>query len=191
MSEHDGQGGRKYTALYVGVVVDNADPLKLGRVRVKVQGLVEKSNWAFPLGTFGGGTKQRGGFRPPKKGADVGVMFNAGDVDAPYYLCGHWGEGEAPDYLTTEDVAPEDADKVMVWEGDRYEVVADERPGKERFRIRDKKSNDEILMDGLKRGINIKGTSLVHIESTGGVVVDGASVTICDRPVIRNGKPIA
>lgn len=187
MNENHAPGGAR-TALYIGVVVDTADPHGLGRIRARIPGITESSGWAFPLATAGGGSSSRGGFVVPKKGAEVGIMFNGGDIDAPYYLGGHWGIDEPPAFVRTID--PVDADKVLVWEGDRYEVVVDERPGKEMLRLRDKKSNDEILLDGVKRGINIAATSLVHIESKGAVSIDAPAVTIAGRPVLPNGKSI-
>ena len=44
----------RYTALYIGEVVDRDDPEGLGRVRLRIPGLVDPaSSWAFPLGTVG------------------------------------------------------------------------------------------------------------------------------------------
>jgi uncharacterized protein involved in type VI secretion and phage assembly len=190
-SAHDSQGVQGHSAAHLGVVVDNKDPKKLGRCRIRVPGLVEPaSNWALPIGGLGGGVKGRGSFAAPKEGSDVVVMFLAGDVDAPVYFGGHYGEEERPAYLDEENVAEADTHLVYVHETDRYEVVIDSRPGKGRLRLRDKKTNDEILMDGAKGGINISATSLVNIEAKGGVNIDGNAVTICERPVIRNGKPI-
>ena len=48
-----------------------------------------------------GGSKDRGLFAVPEEGAEVGVFFKQGDLDAPYYLAGHWGkpggESEVPE----------------------------------------------------------------------------------------------
>ena len=78
--------------------------------------------------------------------------------------------------------------KVTILEDDRWEVVLDARGTQAKLRFRDKLTGDEILME--KGGINIQGTALVNIVSAGGVNIDGVAVTICERPVIRNGKPI-
>ena len=67
----------RYTALYIGEVVDRDDPEGLGRVRLRIPGLVDPaSSWAFPLGTVGGGSDRRGFFSVPEKGAEVGVLFH-------------------------------------------------------------------------------------------------------------------
>lgn len=187
-NEHDHQD-RKFTALYIGQVVDNADPEKLGRVRVRIPGLIEqKSRWAFPLGWPGAGTKKRGMFAPPPKGADVGVMFHQGDIDHPYYLGGHPGRGEAPDEV--DESSPEDATKVWAFESDRFKFLFDGRPGKQLIQLRDKKTGDVIEIDGRALGVNITATSAINIKAKGAVNIDGANVTIAGRLVARNGKPI-
>ncbi|MEO1337603.1 MAG: phage baseplate assembly protein V, partial [Myxococcota bacterium] len=77
--------------LHIGYVTERDDPAGLGRVRVCVPGVLEpQSAWAWPLGTSGGGAKDHGFFAVPVIGAEVGVFFNQGDVDAPFYVCGHW-----------------------------------------------------------------------------------------------------
>ena len=78
--------------LQAGTVLDNTDPLGLGRVRVTIPGLMDEgSGWALPLGTVGGGERGRGFFSVPSVGSEVAVLFEKGDPDNPYYLSGHWG----------------------------------------------------------------------------------------------------
>ena len=73
--------------MYVGYVTKRDDEEQLGRVRVCIPGVLEpESAWAWPLGTSGGGSKDRGFFAVPEEGAEVAVFFNQGNVDAPYYL---------------------------------------------------------------------------------------------------------
>lgn len=79
MIEDDGE--LRLDGLHVGEVVDREDPEGLGRVRVRIPGLVEPASaWAWPLGTLGGGSDRRGFFCVPEKGAEVGVLFHQGDV---------------------------------------------------------------------------------------------------------------
>ena len=50
----------KFHGFYDGVVVDNRDPLRVGRVRVRIPGLVEPfSSWALPMANPGGGSDSR------------------------------------------------------------------------------------------------------------------------------------
>lgn len=200
-NEHDGMG-RKFCAMYVGNVTDNADPEKLGRVRVRVAGVCEPASaWAFPLGA-GGGSSHRGVYSPPDVGADVAVLFHAGDVERPFYIGGYWGAPDAgletPGPVggykggeeTAEDIAAADAPLVKSWEGKRYIVIVDEREGKERLVLRDKKTDDELLFDGVRMGVRLKGTSMLSLECDGVISIKGVQVTINNRPIIANGKPI-
>jgi hypothetical protein len=78
MFEIDNQG------IYRGVVVDNKDPKKLRRLKVKVpQNTGEEiTEWAWPVVS----TK-----RPPAIGAGVWVFYQGGDIDYPVWL-GEFGQ---------------------------------------------------------------------------------------------------
>ncbi len=183
----------RYTALYIGEVVDRDDPEGLGRVRVRIPGLVDPASpWAFPLGTVGGGSDRRGFFSVPEKGAEVGVLFHQGDVDHPFYLCGHWGKpnGKAEVPEPARDLPKEEAPQVRAFETGRFLLVFDDRAGKEAFLIKDKKSGDQIEFDGAAMGITIKATSALLLKADGMVNIEGAAVQINGRLVLPGPKPI-
>ena len=147
-----------FVGLYTGVVVDNKDPEGLGRVRLRIPGLLEPtSNWAFPIGTLGGGSAQRGFYSPPDIEADVAVLFLQGDVDAPYYFAGHWGKPDAGPETPgpAQGLTGEEATQVKAFETARYQMVWDERPGQEVFRVLDKETGDFVEMDATD-GITLK-----------------------------------
>ena len=88
----EAQDTRLY-GMYLGYVTHRDDPEGLGRVRVCIPGLIEPhSAWAWPLGTCGGGSKDRGFFAVPEVGAEVAIFFNQGDPEAPHYISAHWGK---------------------------------------------------------------------------------------------------
>jgi uncharacterized protein involved in type VI secretion and phage assembly len=183
----------RYAALYIGQVVDREDPEGLGRVRVRIPGLIEPASaWAFPLGTVGGGSTSRGFFAVPEKGAEVGVLFNQGDVDHPYYLCGHWGkpDGTSEVPLPARDLPKEDAPKVRAFETNRFVISFDDRDGKEALAIKDKGSGDQIEFDGAGMGITIKATSALLLRADGIVSIEGTSVQLNGRLVLPSQKPI-
>lgn len=191
-TEHD-ENEPRFRAVYEGVVVDNADPLKIGRVKVRVPGLIEPSSgWARPLGMAGGGEDGVGFYSVPQTNAEVGVLFVQGDPDQVRYLAGPWGapggSGQAPSKV--RDVAAEDAPKVRVWETETYVIVLDEREAHRGLEIRDKLSGDGISFDGLTRSMEIKSTTALIIKATGAVSIDGLTVTIKNRPVNPAGGPI-
>lgn len=163
----------RYTALYIGEVVDREDPELLGRVRVRIPGLVDPASaWAFPLGTVGGGSDRRGFFAIPEKGAEVGVLFHQGDVDHPFYLCGHWGkpDGNAEVPEPVRELSKEDAPKVRAFETERFLLVFDDRSGAEKLVLKDKTSGDLITIDA-GAGIHLKTAKDVTVEAEGNVVV--------------------
>lgn len=183
----------RYPGLYIGVVVDRDDPEQLGRVRVRIPGLVEPaSSWAFPLGTVGGGSDRRGFFAIPEQDAEVGVLFNQGDVDQPYYLCGHWGkpDGQAEVPEPVRGLSKEETPQIRAFETKRFVLVFDDRSGKETLAIRDKTSGDQIEFDGGAMGITIKATSALLLKADGLVSIEGASVQINGRIVLPSPKPI-
>lgn len=78
------------TQSYLGMVEDNEDPEKLGRLRVRI-GLfedyaTEELPWACPtLGTHGN-SSSAGGLNVPEKGSQVRIYFPSHDLTAPYYM---------------------------------------------------------------------------------------------------------
>lgn len=183
----------RYPGLYMGEVVDREDPEGLGRVRVRVPGLVEPASaWAFPLGTVGGGSDRRGFFSVPEKGAEVGVLFHQGDVDHPYYLCGHWGkpDGQVEVPEPVRGLSKEEAPKVRAFETGRFLLVFDDRADKEALVIKDKTSGDQIEFDAVGMGITIKATSALLLKADGLVSIEGAAVQINGRVILPGEKPI-
>jgi hypothetical protein len=85
-----------YFGKYRGKVEDNADPMKLGRVRVSVPAIlgVGKLTWAMPCSPYAG--KNVGFFALPPVGSNIWVEFEGGNLDYPIWSGCFWGEGEVP-----------------------------------------------------------------------------------------------
>jgi uncharacterized protein involved in type VI secretion and phage assembly len=81
----------KHFGVYRATVVNNIDPMQLGRISVIVPdvGGVTPSSWATPCVPIAG--KQMGMFVVPQIGAGVWVQFEAGDPDRPVWIGGWWG----------------------------------------------------------------------------------------------------
>ena len=79
----------------VGIVVDNKDPDKLGRVKVKFPTLSEDaSHWA-PISALGAGA-DRGWFFLPEIDDEVLVMFAHGELSRPVVLGALWNGVDKP-----------------------------------------------------------------------------------------------
>lgn len=176
--------------MYVGYVVDNADPENLGRVRVNIPNVVGPSCWAWPMGGPGGGTNNRGFYDVPDEGADVCVWFQQGNVDIPFYTPAHWGltkkNGcEVPQAAC--DLGKKDKHKVKTYETARYQMIWDERDGSEMFKILDKVSGDFVQMDP---------TNGVSLTSVTKVVVDAPKIylggdNLDENPLTGEGVALA
>jgi len=179
------EGAPQLLGLYVGEVVARDDPKKLGRVRVRIPGVMEPhSPWAWPLGTSGGGSKKRGLFAVPEKGAEVGVFFKQGDPSAPYYLAGHWGAGEVADEAAK---SPPD-NRVLSTEN--FCVELDETTGGRRMKLTNRRTGDHLLFDAETNRVAIVGTAEVSIEAVGALRLSGTQVFVNGRPVRPIGDPI-
>lgn len=187
------QKGAKRLGMYRGVVVDNADPKKAGRVRVAIEGVTPDDGgaWAYPITWPGSGGPQAGVYAPPQAiNTDVCVWFEMGDVEKPYYAGGNPGYSEVPPEVSDDATSPEDAPLVHAWETQRWRIKIDSRPGHEEVHIRDKVTDDVIEIDGVNMGVRIKGTGAVQIVADGSVEIDGANIRIGGREVLKSGRPI-
>ena len=81
---------------YRGTVVDNEDPLMIGRLQVSVPQVLGEllTAWAMPCVPFAG--LQVGFCMVPPIGAAVWVEFEGGNLDDPIWSGCFWREGERP-----------------------------------------------------------------------------------------------
>jgi hypothetical protein len=83
--------GPKYYGVYRGTVVNNVDPLQIGRIMAMVPDVssLVPSTWAMPCVPVAG--KQMGTFIVPQIGAGVWIQYEGGDPDHPVWTGGWWG----------------------------------------------------------------------------------------------------
>jgi uncharacterized protein involved in type VI secretion and phage assembly len=82
---------QKFYGIYRGTVVNNVDPMQMGRIMAMVPdvGSITPSTWAMPAVPLAG--KLMGTFMVPQIGAGVWIQFEAGDPDYPVWTGGWWG----------------------------------------------------------------------------------------------------
>ena len=83
--------GKKFYGIYRATVLNNIDPMQLGRIQVIVPDVsnIIPSSWAMPCVPIAG--KQMGTFVVPQIGSGVWVQFEQGDPDFPVWTGGFWG----------------------------------------------------------------------------------------------------
>jgi uncharacterized protein involved in type VI secretion and phage assembly len=88
--------GTKVFEPVIGIVTDNKDPQKLGRVKVKMPILSEQdTSFWIPIVMMGAG-KNRGWFFIPEVEDEVLVMFEHGDIDRAMVIGALWGGKDKP-----------------------------------------------------------------------------------------------
>ncbi len=82
---------KKYYGKYRGTVMQNIDPMQMGRIQVIVPDVsaVLPSSWAMPCVPIAG--KQMGSYFVPQIGSGVWVEFEQGDPDYPIWTGCFWG----------------------------------------------------------------------------------------------------
>lgn len=162
--------------------MDRNDPEKLGRVRVRIPGLLEPASaWAWPIGAPGGGGGKGAGqgfWWIPKVGAEVAVWFKGGDPDHPRYMPSNWG---APGGTSEVPAAADGGNPdVIVLAFGPYDVIVDTREESKGFKIRDRSAPDDniIEFDGVQRAVQIKAMTALKLEAVGQVEINGLVVTV-------------
>ena len=91
----EGESAKVYEPV-IGIVTDNKDPQKLGRVKVKYPVMLkdETAFWA-PIIMLGAG-KNRGWFFIPEPNDEVLVMFEHGDLNKPLIVGALWTGKDKP-----------------------------------------------------------------------------------------------
>jgi hypothetical protein len=82
---------KKYYGKYRGTVLQNVDPMQMGRIQVIVPDVsaVLPTSWAMPCVPIAG--KQMGSYFVPQIGSGVWVEFEQGDPDYPIWTGCFWG----------------------------------------------------------------------------------------------------
>ncbi|MET9561874.1 phage baseplate assembly protein V [Streptomyces tauricus] len=106
--------GNRHLGKFRGRVVDNDDPLRIGRVRAEVPDVLgdEPSTWALPCLPFTG--PESGQFVVPPPGAGVWVEFEQGDPSFPIWTGCWYGAAEELPPDARRELAASSANKPVV-----------------------------------------------------------------------------
>jgi uncharacterized protein involved in type VI secretion and phage assembly len=195
LADLTGPGGadrRGWSGLVVGIVTNNEDPEKLGRIRVKFPTLSadDESAWAR-IATPGGG-KERGLQWLPEVNDEVLVGFELDDHTRPVVLGGLWNRQDGP---PDPGVAAGGVIKqrMLVSRTDSRIVLDDDKPsvsvslGGSPCLVKLEKSESSVVGD---QKLVVSATQ-IEIKATQKLVLSGAQVEITSSgPLTASGKPI-
>ena len=155
-----------YYGKYTGIVKDNQDTDKLGRLTVSVPTIYDDDETvvarpALPYGFF----------FVPENGAKVWVEFEGGNSGMPLwsgvqYVAGEWAQEAA--------VSPPQKRVLKTAAG--HLVIFDDKSGEEGIGVKDGVNNHEIKLDSTGIQVNDgKNNHTVKMDSSGIAITDGAN----------------
>jgi uncharacterized protein involved in type VI secretion and phage assembly len=167
--------GRRIYGVVIGLVTNNKDPEKLGRVKVKFPWLsdFDESGWARIAAPMAG--KQRGLFFLPEVDDEVLVAFEQGDPCFPYVLGAMWNGKDAPP--VTNDDGKNNVRMIKSRSG--HTVKLNDEDGKETIEIIDKSQKNSIVIDTSKNTITVTTDKDITLSAAKGTIkLDAQSVEI-------------
>lgn len=165
----------KIYGLVVGLVTDNNDPKKLGRVKVKYPWLPENqgaelaSSWARLI-TPGAG-KERGICFVPEVNDEVLIAFEQGDVNYPYVVGAVWNDKNVPPPGEGgEIIGGGQVNQRIVRSRTGHIIVLDDTAGKEKIIVMDKTKKNLITIDSTKNSISLESDGDMTFKAKGKMI---------------------
>ena len=177
----DSREEKRNYGVVIGVVTNNNDPQKMGRVKIKFpwRESSDESNWTRIATAMAG--KDRGTYFLPEVGDEVLVSFEHGDMQHPYVIGALWnGQDKPPE---TNKNGKNDIRTIKSRSGHRIifndeqgkesleietksgqKIILDDSAGKEKVEITDKNGN-KILIESAQNAMNISSKMKISIQA--------------------------
>jgi uncharacterized protein involved in type VI secretion and phage assembly len=173
---------RRFYGKYRGIVIDNQDPQKLGRIKVKVPSVLGDnvvSGWATPCSPYGGAANQ-GFLFIPDVGAGVWTEFEEGDLEFPIWAGTFWSQPKAQSELPKPNQGSDGSEKGSVQDPPTCRTIKttkghtlqmEDGDGAEMILIREGVKGHFLTMD--KNGITVKDAQSNTIQFNGnGITIE-------------------
>ncbi|MDH4233461.1 MAG: phage baseplate assembly protein V [Nitrospirota bacterium] len=156
----------KISGVMIGIVTNNQDPDKLGRVKVKFPRISgeDESNWARVISFMAG--KERGAFFLPEVDDEVLVAFEYGDINMPYIIGSLWNGVDKPPETNTDGKN----NKRVIKSRSGHIIRLNDEDGKEKIEIIDKSEKNLISIDTKENKITISSDKDIEISARNGKV---------------------
>lgn len=152
-----------------GFVVDNQDPDKRARLKLRVpsvQGTPE-NHWALPCLPFGG-LKEQGLFMVPEVGAQVWVEFEEGNLTHPIWAGTFWQqEGDPP----AEAAAGEEPSGRLLKTPSGHLLQLEDKSGEERIILRHTSAAELLIDENGTVAITDKNGATLRLDADGNEIV--------------------
>lgn len=163
----------KYYGKYRGFVVDNQDPEKMGRIRLRIPSVLgtTETDWALPCLAFGGLADQ-GLFTVPEVSAQVWVEFEEGELSQPIWTGTFWQQSaDVP-----EEAALDEPTTRLLKTPSGHRLQFDDESGEEQI-ILHHSSEAEMLIDkdGTVAVTDAQGAKLTLDANAGEIVIEDAN----------------
>lgn len=150
----------------IGIVTNNQDPDKLGRVKVKFPWLsdADESYWARVATPMAG--KDRGIYYLPEVDDEVLVVFEHGDVRFPYVLGALWNGKDTP----PADNGNGKNNLRVIKSRSGHVIRLNDEDGKETIEIIDKSGKNSLIFDTAKNAIAITSDQDITLNAPNGTI---------------------
>jgi len=165
----------RITGVVVGVVTNNQDPDKLGRVKVRFPWWSDdnESQWARVAVLMAG--NDRGTYFLPEVDDEVLVAFEHGDINYPYVLGALWNGKDVPP--ANNDDGKNNIRVIKSRSG--HVVKLNDEDGKETIEIIDKSKKNSIVVDTAKNTITIASDKDITLKaSNGSITLDAKKILV-------------
>ena len=169
MSESNGT--RQYFGKYRGMVLNNVDPMQIGRLLVQVPDVMGPltSSWAMPCMPFA--SIQAGIYAVPPMKAGVWVEFEQGDPDHPIWVGGFWGLMAEVPALALVPAPPPGQNIVLQTTGQNMVLISDV-PGP---------SGGILLKTKTQAMVSVSDTGIIISDGKGGMINISAGVVTINQ----------
>jgi uncharacterized protein involved in type VI secretion and phage assembly len=150
----------------IGIVTNNQDPEKLGRVKVKFPWLsqADESAWARIAAPMAG--NNRGAYFLPEVDDEVLVTFERGDLRFPYILGALWNGKDAPPEKNED--GGNHVRSIVSRSG--HVIRLNDEDGKEKIEIIDKTKKNSIIFDTANNTIQITTDKDIKLSAPQGAI---------------------
>ena len=168
-----GAAGKTF-GVVVGIVTNNQDPDKMGRIKVSFPWLADsQESWWARIATPMAGNS-RGMYFLPEVNDEVLIAFEHGDMRFPYVVGALWNGKDAPP--TTNDDGQNNLREIKSRSG--HIVRLDDTNGAEKIEVIDKTGGNSLTISSSDNTITLTCTGRMKLQAMGIDITSQADINI-------------